>query len=1687
MSAPFTPPWARPMRRSAESTPTLRRLRTGARAWARRLVRPALQLLMVLVTATGAAAQEKTTTPPDTDAPAILVFPESGDLRMDLGHRAYVDSVVFCDATSFDQSSIQVTFNGQDITSSFPLYSSGGFFEPQYAAVDFPGCASTMVKRQYNAGAVPNFREGANELRFHLCDRIYCNDAVFSWTYTSDIRPRVTFTEQTLSTDRTTAAVAASFYDDKGLLPGTVGMTINGAPAACTWTTGSTTAGTLRCPAVPLSVGANTLVARIDDNAGQTGTATHVVVRDHAQPQIAFSPDSLRTTDSLRVLQVSFSDDGLIDQASRVVRLNGQVIGDSTHWFSTVPLRPGFNTLEATVCDQAGNCVTRRARHIFRYTAERARPTFAAVQPQVEDQLIPAAFEPRVTYTTPSYVSRDAPRSLTLVHSAHQARPTVLIQADIEDHSATPPDVMSIRINNAAFTVNQTFTHGAVYHYYKAGNGVNRLAARLDVSHLPTGTYEFGIAIDSWWKTPTGWVGNEAGAYRVVRVIVVNERDSFVGPGWSVAGLQRLHVLSDTAALLTEGDGGALYFRKSTTNAAGEVTYRSPAGERSNLFWIPGASPARYERRYPDGTVARLDATGRLKSVRSRLGDSTAFVYDAGGKLSSVVDPAGQSLTLQYHWDWGLARIIDPAGRQTTLWYGGTGRYALTHTDIHDPDGTRALRAQYDSIGHLTGWHDRNGAQWSVARDHGGESRTLTMPALEAGSATGPQIQVRSYASVVYPAAPNGPDTPAPRVLPEEAWVTIKYPGVDSVSYVPDRWGLPLRVRDEHGRDGWTWRDHQGRDSLVITTTGDTTRYTYENGKLKLVAGPRGTTELSYGGFDQLTQVSGNDGSTQYHLDALGLVDSVVVPGMMKLAYQRDSRGRVKTATDGAGRVFRFAYQPGGMQNLDTVYTPTGPVAYRYDAAGRRDRVTNPRGEHGTVGYDAVNRAAWVSDPAQNVTSLSYGLVSVDTVRDARQQVHGFWSNLVGWDTVRLDPRGGRTLIRYRPDGRPHEMVNRRGQRVSMEYDGTGRLLRQIADVPGTARRDTIAFSYDTVPAGRVVNLRSAASMIGVDSAVNAVVVRSAASTDTLYYSRDGRLIRQVTARPGGRRYTLTTTFADTLMLPKWVDWEEGGVTLQAWEYQMVPGIGPGLMQIPRLTGVTYASPSDPRVTGIEHSAGENRQYAPNSGFLSGITFTRAAANASAGVLYRYDALGRVTERFRAAGDTAWLYRYDTAGRIAKYGRASIVPGTCGTGTYGATCQLNADSVWLSGYTYDAVGNATWFSDAQIETGNRLTRFGGWTMTYDADGNMTRKTNGVSDYRFHWNALGQLDSVGIYDGGGARLGAVAYAYDGLGRRVRKTGPQGDIGFVYDGQQVMMDVDPSTGAVITRYAYYPGIDQPAYLARDGQSYTYLRDHQGSITALVDGAGTPVNRYRYSPYGSPEVRQEQVPQRYTYTGREYESEYGMYYYRARYYDPMAGRFISEDPIGLGGGINPFAYVGGDPVNHTDPSGLCTRYTIYTTFYEQDMEVGPLGQMTPGEHRYVETKQESVVAACRRSGEGITRYENVYQSITTYRFLRNGVPYLQSFERKDGTGPGGLAQMYICAMNERHNAMQTRSLADQLNANYHERADLGVYGRYYSGMYAKYEHNGPQDFAYWLTLTTIDHLHKLQTALCVSDLKP
>jgi len=216
-------------------------------------------------------------------------------------------------------------------------------------------------------------------------------------------------------------------------------------------------------------------------------------------------------------------------------------------------------------------------------------------------------------------------------------------------------------------------------------------------------------------------------------------------------------------------------------------------------------------------------------------------------------------------------------------------------------------------------------------------------------------------------------------------------------------------------------------------------------------------------------------------------------------------------------------------------------------------------------------------------------------------------------------------------------------------------------------------------------------------------------------------------------------------------------------------------------------------------------------------------------------------------------------------------------------------------FSYDAVGNRL-TNSSQHNPGNQLTEDAGFTYTYDANGNLTRKTikaNGNhTDYTY--DAENRLVKVEEFAAGATTPAATStYRYDGLGRRIEKVGNGITRRYIYDGEDILLEYD-GTNTLVARYTHGLGIDEPIAITRGSSTFFYHQDGLGSVTELTDSTGTTVKAYAYDAWGNLIEQTGTVANPYTYTGREVDAESGLYHYRARYYDPTIGRFITEDPL-------------------------------------------------------------------------------------------------------------------------------------------------------------------------------------------------
>jgi RHS repeat-associated protein len=166
-------------------------------------------------------------------------------------------------------------------------------------------------------------------------------------------------------------------------------------------------------------------------------------------------------------------------------------------------------------------------------------------------------------------------------------------------------------------------------------------------------------------------------------------------------------------------------------------------------------------------------------------------------------------------------------------------------------------------------------------------------------------------------------------------------------------------------------------------------------------------------------------------------------------------------------------------------------------------------------------------------------------------------------------------------------------------------------------------------------------------------------------------------------------------------------------------------------------------------------------------------------------------------------------------------------------------------------------------------------------------------------------------------GTVTFKYDPFGRRIQKSGPLGATNYIYDRMNSLEEVD-NAGNVLAKYAHGAVVDEDLAMLRNGTASYYNQDGLGSVTSLGSSNGTLAQTYAFDSFGKLTASTGTLTNPFQYTGREFDSETGIYYYRARYFDPSAGRFLSQDPIGFSGGVNHYAYTRNSPVVLRDSYG-------------------------------------------------------------------------------------------------------------------------------------------------------------------------
>ncbi len=564
--------------------------------------------------------------------------------------------------------------------------------------------------------------------------------------------------------------------------------------------------------------------------------------------------------------------------------------------------------------------------------------------------------------------------------------------------------------------------------------------------------------------------------------------------------------------------------------------------------------------------------------------------------------------------------------------------------------------------------------------------------------------------------------------------------------------------------------------------------------------------------------------------DDKGRVIQQQVPGLAEVFYTYDNRGRLTQVTEGEGdeaRTTTLSYDDKGY--LDKLTDAVGRYAqFHYDAVGRVTTQILPDGRQINYSYDANGNVTTITPPSRPVHGFEYTKV------DLQKQYTPPTLNSLEQPQTQYAYNLDKQLIKIqRPDG----------QVIDFVYDEEKKRLNRI-NLPG---EQSISYAYND-NTGKLKTL-------------------TAPDGSTLSYTYDGSLPLSETWSNGDITSTLSLSYDNHFQV----------TTLS------VNG-----------NAVNYEYDADGRVT----KAGDlgltrNEQNGSLTGTqLGNITTQRAhntfgemaseTASYNSNTLYsteyQRDKLGRITQKVETLEGvaTTFNYRYDVAGRLV---------------------EVKQDAVVVEAYTYDDNGNRLSADTTQgsvkgqYDDQDRLTQYGDNTYDYTENGELRRKNNNGQITQYHYDVLGNLQTVQLPDGK-----QIEYVIDGRNRRVGKT-INGVLiqGLLYRGSLNPIAELDGDGNVVSRFVYASKVNVPDYMLKNGKTYRILSDHLGSPRLVVDiSDGTVAQRMNYDAFGNVVFDSNPGFQLFGFAGGIYDLDTQLTRFGVRDYDAQIGRWTAKDPI-------------------------------------------------------------------------------------------------------------------------------------------------------------------------------------------------
>jgi RHS repeat-associated protein len=669
------------------------------------------------------------------------------------------------------------------------------------------------------------------------------------------------------------------------------------------------------------------------------------------------------------------------------------------------------------------------------------------------------------------------------------------------------------------------------------------------------------------------------------------------------------------------------------------------------------------------------------------------------------------------------------------------------------------------------------------------------------------------------------------------------------------------------------------------------TSFDYDGvGQLKKVTNPDASfVSYTYDPAHRLTDVTDTTGTTlHYTLDLMGNLTKEELKNSLGVSIasknrQFDALSRLQKELNAANaEVANYAYDNNGNLKTATQKTTANVAndeltAYTYDPLNRLARVTGTLAGIADYAYSGLDQLTSVKDP--RLLSTTYAVDGLDNL------------------TTQASPDTGTTLNTYDAAGNVKTMKDANNTTVAYTYDALDRLTQKAV---GTT---VINYTYDSVVSGNFGNGR----LTGMTDATG---------TTAHTYDLFGRVIRKT--------HTPASNFGS------------GALSVQY-----------GYDSFGRMASITYPSGrvvnyaySNGRVSAL--TLGATQTIASNIayfGFATPASWTQGSGKAYS---RSFDADGRIASYTNNTSQIALAY--DLADNIGLLSDPAL-PANTKSFTYDKLNRLtgygtNAGAT-SQGFAYDAVGNrqstlvngaSTIYTSAT--TSNRLSSLGANAYGYSAAGNQTSAPSRTYAYDV-FNRMSSATVSGV---------VTQYRYNGIGQRLYKGGANLSR-FVYDEQGQLIGEYNNTGVMTREIVWFNDI--PLAIMTPSGTATNLfyidTDQLNTPRTITNQAKQKRWEWNSDPFGTTLANENPAALgiftfNLRFPGQYFDKETGLHYNYFRDYNPAIGRYVQSDPIGLGGGLNTYAYVEGNPINRTDPTGrffnpviaanvALTSYNVYT----------------------------------------------------------------------------------------------------------------------------------------------------------------